>query len=519
MVNRKASARDRRVVVVGSGLGGLAAGAFLSRDGYNVTVLEQHDKLGGYATSFRQGAFDFEVSLHALPLGRNSMHRMLSSLGVLDELEFVHLPELYRVVTPTHDLTLPNRDPEGFIQVLSSEFPGEAPGIRRFVQRMVAVAGDAERLSSRSDRFYRLLFPFQYRNMWKMRGLSLADLMDRYLTDPDLRTFASVLWHYYGLPPSMLSGFYFAVGTGDYIANGGAYPRGRSRDLSSALVRIIRDSGGKVTLNTPVERIRLNSRHAVGVDDARGRSHDADLVVSNASARVTFDRLVEPGAPHDPRVRRKLRKYRRKLSRYRPSLSSFIVWLGLDQDITDRIREAEIFLMPDHDPEAQYRACLRGDPENVTLAVTVYDNIFRGYSPPGKSTMMIVFLCSHDAWKPYEHGYGNGDREAYRQRKQEVAETLVDRVEEALLPGLWDMIEEFDAATPLTNVRFTGNCSGAIYGFEQALNNTFINRLDNRTPIPNLYLASAWSSPGGGFAGALRSGQRTWRAIRKDFRT
>jgi prolycopene isomerase len=79
------------------------------------------------------------------------------------------------------------------------------------------------------------------------------------------------------------------------------------------------------------------------------------------------------------------------------------------------------------------------------------------------------------------------------------------------------MIEESDAGTPLTNIRFTGNCGGAIYGYEQAMNNTFINRIDNRTPISNLYLASAWSSPGGGFTGAMRSGQKAWRAIVKDF--
>lgn len=77
------------------------------------------------------------------------------------------------------------------------------------------------------------------------------------------------------------------------------------------------------------------------------------------------------------------------------------------------------------------------------------------------------------------------------------------------------MIEVREAATPLTNWRYTGNTHGAIYGFEQSMENAFMNRIDNRTPIPGLYLAGAWGNPGGGFAGALRSGQMTFEQLCK----
>lgn len=516
MRERNHNGTSPAAVVIGSGLGGLSCAAFMARSGYNVTVLEQHDKLGGYATSFKQGDFDFEVSLHATTLGRNPMTRMLRHLGVTDRVEFVKLPELHRVISPHHDLTFPNGDAEGYVRTLAREFPGEKEGIRSFVERITAVARDAERLHSRDERFFLPLFPFQYRSMWKTRGLSLAQMLSQHVEDPELQALMSVLWYYYGLPPSRLSAFYFAVATGDYLINGGSYPRGRSQDLSNALVEIIRENGGRVLLNTRARSISFRRHRAYGVDDERGRRHEADLVVSNASPRVTFNGMLETnGAPR--RLHRKLERYRRKLEGYRPSLSSFVVWLGLDRDVTDRLEEAEIFLMPESDGEAQYRACLAGDARNAMIAITIYDNVFAGYSPPGKSTMMIMFLTSDEPWRRFEEGYFGGDKDAYRREKQRVADILVDRVEEALLPGLWDMVEEYDAATPLTNIRFTGNCQGAIYGFEQALNNTFVNRIDNRTPVRNIYLASAWSSPGGGFAGALRAGQKAFRAIERDF--
>ncbi len=509
------NASGSKAVVIGSGLGGLTCGSFLARDGYSVTVLEKHDKLGGYATSFRQGDFTFDVSLHALPVGDNPTTRMLRHLGVLEQLEFVKLPELHRIVAPGYDITFPNADPSGYASTLARVFPAERRGIHGFVERVVGVARDAEKLHSRDDRYFAPFFPFQYRSMWKTRGLTLDRMLGQHVTDPDLKALMSVLWCYYGLPPSSLSAFYFSVATGQYLANGASYPMKRSQDLSNSLVGVIQGSGGKVHLNTEASTIRLNSHLALGVEDVRGGMHDADIIVSNASAGLTFNKLIN-GVKLPSGPQRKLDRYRSKLGTYRPSLSSFVVWLGLDQDIRDRVAEAEIFLLPKLDHEALYRASLQGDPERSLLAVTIYDNVFSGYSPAGKSTMMIMFLCSHDAWKPYQDGYSNGNREGYLAQKKRVAEIVVDRVEEALLPGLRSMIEESDASTPLTNIRFTGNCGGAIYGYEQSLDNTFINRIDNRTPIPNVYLASAWTSPGGGFAGAMRSGQKAWRAIRKD---
>jgi prolycopene isomerase len=78
------------------------------------------------------------------------------------------------------------------------------------------------------------------------------------------------------------------------------------------------------------------------------------------------------------------------------------------------------------------------------------------------------------------------------------------------------MIEVQEAATPLTNWRYTGNTEGAIYGFEQSMDNAFMNRIKTETPVNGLYLASAWGNPGGGYAGAFRAGQSAFQAVMKD---
>ena len=68
-------------------------------------------------------------------------------------------------------------------------------------------------------------------------------------------------------------------------------------------------------------------------------------------------------------------------------------------------------------------------------------------------------------------------------------------------------------ATPLTNRAFTGNDEGAIYGFEQTVDNAYMTRLPNETPIEGQYLASAWGNPGGGFGGAIAGAKAAFDSI------
>ena len=93
---------------------------------------------------------------------------------------------------------------------------------------------------------------------------------------------------------------------------------------------------------------------------------------------------------------------------------------------------------------------------------------------------------------------------------------LVRRAEK-IIPGLADMIEIEEAASPLTNRRFTRNVGGAVYGFEQSVENAYLKRIDHRTPVKGLYLSSAWCNPGGGFSGVLIAGQLCFGKMMKDW--
>lgn len=496
-------------VIIGAGLGGLCCGAYLSKFGIPVTVVEQHRIPGGYATSFDRGPFTFEVSLHGTSVHNNATARILNELGVLEKLQLISLPEAFHFRTPTLEISVSQRDPEALIQLLTKHFPSEKEGIRRFLQELLNIAEETDMLRQKKGKFFKYIFPLQYRKMWKVRDKTLADLLNQYVKDPALKDVLAFNWGYYGLPPSKLSGFYYAAALGDYLRRGSYYIKPRSQELSNVLAKSIDTSGGKIFYGNSAEKILVQDGAVQGVVISGGKVLPARAVVSNASALTTFkEMLPQDAVPAD---------YFKKLNEYRPSISSFIVWLGLNQELRGRIKGYSIGVSSREGAEANYQHCIRGDVERVPFSVTLYDNLFEGYSQPGKSTLMLLFLTGYEPWRKFEADYRAGSKKEYYKEKERVTNILIRRAEKEVIPGLSSMIEVKESATPLTNCYFTRNTEGAIYGFEQSMNNSYMNRIESRTPIKGLYLASAWGNPGGGYTGVLRGGELTFQKMMEDW--
>jgi prolycopene isomerase len=511
MAQRAAGRKDRPVVVIGAGLGGLTAAAYLAQNGVPVTLVESHSVPGGYATSFDRagGRFTFEVSLHQSAAKSGSTLRALTELGLLPGLSLAAAPEFARIVTPELDIALPAADPAGCVEALARVFPAEREAIAAYVKELTQVPEETARIPEKMGAADYISFPGKFPLLWDLRKLSMAQFLDRHLKDPRLKDLLSVYWGYYGLPPSRLSAFYYAVATGDYMKHGGYYYLPRSQALSDALAETIQQAGGRAIYDNAVERIELAGGRVAGVVLAGGERIPAQAVLANANAPAVFGRMLPAGAvPAD---------YLAKLSSYRASLSTFIVWLGLNQEIRSRVPGYSIGLSAGVDAEAEYQACLEGRADKVGLGVALYDNLAPNYSRPGTSTMTIMYVAGYEPWRRFEADYRAGRKDDYRREKDRVAREMVARVEKRLIPGLSGMIEVMEAATPLTNQRYTGNPQGAIYGFEQSLENAFMNRLDNRTPVKGLYLCSSWGNPGGGYTGAMMAGRDAYMKLMEDW--
>lgn len=113
--------------------------------------------------------------------------------------------------------------------------------------------------------------------------------------------------------------------------------------------------------------------------------------------------------------------------------------------------------------------------------------------------------------------YHAGRKQEYCNEKERMADVLIQRTEQIVLPGLSAAIEVKEIGTPLTNVRYTGHPRGAIYGWDQTVNNSGSTRVGHATPIRNLYVAGAWSKPGHRYSAVIWSGLECFGEIMKSW--
>jgi phytoene dehydrogenase-like protein len=489
-------------IIIGSGIGGLSCAAAFARQGFKPLVIEMHTKPGGYATTFkRPGGFVFDVSLHSTVIGeRDGIHNLMPGFPQIEDVQFVPHPHLYRAIFPEHDFRVPQRNVDKYMQILTNYFPGEEAGIKGIIDDMRGVTEDISKYISSQGEVDMNQFSVNFPHLFKFAFQTWGQVVDSHTQNARLKALVSALWGYYGLPPSKLASIYYGMPTIGYLEQGGYYPIGRSQKISDAFVKFIEANGGKVLLGTRVERILTKDHTAYGVRTGDSKEYKAKVVVSNANSFDTFRKMMDE--------EEYLQDYLTMMDGHSVSLSSFQVFLGLKKDLVGElgVTDSEIFIETGYDSDKSYNQLLTADVENSGYGVMIYDNLYEGYSPTGKNTLNILVLQGYDHWKRYEADYWNGNKKDYKAEKERMADILIARLEEKLLPGLAQAVEVKDTGSPLTNVRYTGNYRGAMYGWDQTMSNSGQSRVPHNTPIKNLYLAGAWTKPGHGYGGVLYSG-------------
>ena len=503
-------------VVIGAGLGGLSAAAAFARQGFKVIVLEQHSVPGGYASAFtRSGGFTFDVSLHSTTVGlRDGVPNLVYGFPEIQDIAFVPHKPLYRAIYPDYDIRVPHRDVAGYIKTLKSIFPDEAAAIDGIFADMKGLSDEVANLSNAGGQVDMASFPKNFPFLFKNFNRTWGAVLDDRVKNVKLKAVISGLWGYFGLPPSKLSPFYYAMPLMGYLEGGGYYPIGTSQRISDALVGIVRMNGGEVKLSARVEKILTSDHAAYGVRTSDGAEYRGRAVISNANAIDTFTRMMDE--------RDVLKGTLERMDKFSVSYSTLLVWLGLKRDLVGKVglKDSEIFYYPDYDIEAEYEAALSGGlPADPGFGLTIYDNIDPSCSPKGKNTLNIIAPQGYDYWKTYETDYLSGNKAAYTKEKTRLADILIDKVEKTLLPGLRKAIEVMEVATPLTNLRFTGNPRGAIYGWNQTVDNSGNRRFPQKTPIKNLYLSGAWTFPGHGYGACIPSGLSCFAAVMRDWKS
>ncbi|MFZ2417084.1 MAG: NAD(P)/FAD-dependent oxidoreductase [Smithellaceae bacterium] len=488
---------DYDVVVIGAGNGGLTAAAGLAKRGHKTLLLERHNVPGGCATSFIRGRFEFEVALHQLsgmgfPEFPGPLRGLLTDLGVMDKIEFIQQPNLYRVFIPGKlDINL-KAERAAAIEALIEKFPAEKDGITKFFDLLYAFCTELVGVLFMNDPE---ATPEKYPLFFKLALKNAQGTLDEYLKDPALQAAVTIYWSYAGLPPSRLSFMDLAMMIWAYLEFKPWHMKGGSQAMSNAICDAFINFGGDARFNCAAKKIRVENGKISSVITEDGDEISTKFVVSNAGPIPTLIDMV--GAENCPSDELKT------LNARTVGLSAFTVYMGFDCDPADMgIDKATNFICSTTDAELGHRKMKSLDGAEFSL-MTCYDVDDPDFSPPGACQASLVTLQYAQPWMAVPPS-------KYYDTKYRFAEKLIDLAEKAF-PDLRKHLEEAEPATPLTHMRYLGHPGGSIYGSEHFTRETNLF-VDSKSAIQGLFFTGAWNGSGG-FQPTLQSGASAARQI------
>jgi prolycopene isomerase len=465
-VARVASRYD--AVVVGAGVGGLVAAVYLAQGGLRVLLVEQHGAVGGCCTSFRRKGFTFDACVHTLsalaPAG--VLRRVLEETGVWGRIRFVRSRCPDRLVTPSFTLGITD-SAAATLREFQRVFPHEAAPLERFFTLLTTA--DVPGVFARYG-----------------RG-SFQRVLDDHFRDPTLQATVEMLLDYGAIPAGQVLAAAAVALLQGLVLDAGYYPLGGEgmQGFANALAARFRELGGDLLLAHAIERIDVRAGAVRGVRIA-GAEVAARYVVSNGDARSTLLELIDPA--HLPA------SFRSRVAVMHPSISAFCVYVGLDVPLRTLapVDGNLLYFDPGATSADRLRHVGRAAQSFLYAATTSLHD--PATAPAGQASVALVTAA------PY------GVRSYWAARRADWTARVLAAAER-VLPGIERHAVVVESATPDTIQRYTRNHRGAMYGWACEPEQDGLNRLGNRTPIENLYLAGHWTRPGAGVPLVARSGR------------
>lgn len=449
-------------VVIGAGLGGLAAAATLCKAGLSISVLEQHYVPGGYCHSFKRGKYIFDAAVEYIgSCGPNQDgHRLLSVLSIADRLKFIEMdPTGFDVLVYPKFSSSICKGANNHRNRLLKDYPNEHESINRYFDLIDNIWREIHSANIPNYVMEEGGFPSDCSELRYWSKRTLDDLFVHVGASVRLRAILAGQWGDYGVPPKLAS-VLVHVTTVYHYYDGAYYPSGGVQVIPDALVEVIKEHQGTIKYRCRVLRVKLltNGKKRVFFD---GGHIDSDLVIVNADIHQLPNLLPEDLINSSIQER---------IEKSEPSLASFQVYLGTKADLRAAgMSSANYWVTADENIDNIYKALLNVPPmENQEIPFLITSPSLK--DPGGRlcernrSIVKIVALVPFKYFEQWAQSSLGRRDVRYRELKTHIAKQLI-RQAEKIIPGLGEHIELQEIGTPLTNISYTLSHQGAIYGF------------------------------------------------------
>ena len=455
----------QRVIIIGSGMGGLSCGVILAKNGYDITVLEQGYQIGGCLQCFARRGARFETGMHFVGSAAEgqTLDRILQYLEVRKNIQLAPLDkDGYDVVCLNGKRYRFANGRQQFIEQMCSYFPHQRRQLNAYFDLIERVAGASSLHSLRhaeSDAAVNTEYLLR----------SINDVIDSCITDPLL---AKVLVG--SLPLYAAEKDKTPFSTHAFIMdfyNQSAYRIvGGSDRIALSMAQTIEKYGGRVIANSKVTKIICDETHATGVEVNGSDVLPCDYVISDAHPQRTLElidsKLIRPA-------------FRNRINSIPQTIGGFSVYL----EFKDNIVPYQNYNFYGYNYGTPWD-CEKYD-EGTWPKGYLYMHFCQEERPQyAKTGVILSYMHMRDveAWNGTRPGHRGADYEEFKRRK---AERLLDSVEQQF-PGLRSSIKHYYTSTPLTYYDYTGTEGGGMYGVARDIHLGAAGRVPHRTKIPNV---------------------------------
>jgi all-trans-retinol 13,14-reductase len=481
-------------IVIGSGVGGLAAAAILAkRADKRVLVLERHFRMGGLSQSFTRPGWEWDVGVHYVgEVGETGALRRPFDVLTEGRLAWAPLPDVYdrvHIGERTYDIVAGRAR---FLETMKARFPTEAGALDRYVELVEAcrrASGAFFMDKALSSTMSRALGSTLREPFLEHASRTTAEVIESLTEDRELYAVLTAQFGNYGLPPRQSS---FAVHAGivGHFMDGAYFPVGGASAISAALAPTIGAAGGMIFLGAEVDHVVVEDDRARGVCLSDGREVRAPIVISDAGAAITFGKLVRGSAP----------------TTLRPALGHLCLYVGLDaSDEALGLTGTNRWIYRDEKHDEGFARFL-ADPDGPLPVV--YESFPSAKDPsfqsrfPGRATIDVIAPAPYEWFAPWADGPWRRRGAEYEALKARFTERLTDALLEKF-PSVRGHVAFRELSTPITTRHFAAHPHGEMCGLDHTPER-FAHAPGPRTPIRGLYMSGqdvALIGVGGAFTG------------------
>ncbi len=483
-----------KVLIIGGGMAGLSAGAYLQMNNYDTEIFELNSTPGGMCTSWKRGDYTVDLCLHWL-VGSgegNPLYNRWSELMEMDHLEIINHEEYARVEDEAGNCIRIFTNVDRLEEELLEKAPEDNDAILEFtaaIRKLTHLEMDSEKAPELTNIWERM------KSMWKM--LPYMGVLGKYMRQSN-ETYAQ---HFKNpLLKKAIANLFepemavvFSMMTLAWMNNKNAgYPVGGSMRFAQKIADRYEALGGKFHFNARVVKILTKEDKAIGIELGNGEQYFGDYVVSAADGYSTIYKMLE-----SKYLNEKLDHFYQTNKTF-PSL--IFVALGLNRTFENEPHSLYIPVNP----------ALSIDPGTTVNDLHVRIHNFDSTLAPKGKTLITLMLetFNYQYWVDlYEK-----DRAQYEVQKTRIAQTLVETLEQRF-GNIREHVEMVDVSTPVTFIHFTNNWKGSFEGWIWTPEVGFKPLSHTLPGLGHFYMCGHWVALGGGVPTAMMSGREVAQLI------